>query len=351
MIFCDRIRHELMDNSSSKSFTVTGIDVKGLKYVLDWIKASVHEKKTADFQKAGSPGPLLYCELNCANQHFIFQFDQEDPDIFLKYLNAIIAANYLGIPARDFADNMTKVMLGVARNVQMTWDQVEYFLYDPALASCSDQVRGVATASIFYAWWRCKLTDEDAPADMEYLSYLRDNDEKLDQDLHDWCVRNKEEIERKRAEKRAKRDQEAAGAGYGAGADYGAPSGFPTAADVGGGWEMEIENTVPVATGGWDNPSNADSVQTNAGSDDVPMKTISTQSGDKGWDSGIDIATRETTPGANDAISTIVTEESTRAMAHAGAGGGLPTFESDAAAGGDWADEVNQHDQYANQQW
>lgn len=59
MIFCDRIRHELMDNSSSKSFTVTGIDVKGLKYVLDWIKTSVQEKKTADFEKVDSLDSLL----------------------------------------------------------------------------------------------------------------------------------------------------------------------------------------------------------------------------------------------------------------------------------------------------
>jgi hypothetical protein len=55
MVFCDRIRHELMDNNS-KAFTVTGIDLKGLKYVLDWIKASVQEKKLVDFEKVGPSG-------------------------------------------------------------------------------------------------------------------------------------------------------------------------------------------------------------------------------------------------------------------------------------------------------
>ncbi|KEF61440.1 uncharacterized protein A1O9_03006, partial [Exophiala aquamarina CBS 119918] len=230
MIFCDRIRHDLMDNNS-KSFTVTGIDVKGLKYVLDWIKTSVQEKKTADFEK----------------------FDQEDPDVFLKYLNAIIAANYLGIPGRDFADNMTKVMLGVARKVRMSWDHVEYFLYDPELANCSDQVRGIATASIFYAWWSYKLTDEDTPADMKYLSWLRDQDEKLDADLHDWCVRNQEEIERKRAEKRAKRRKEAGGGGEDAGTGEGWNN---DGAGVGGGsgWDTGNADAAPMASGGWDNP-------------------------------------------------------------------------------------------------
>lgn len=51
MVFCDRIRHELLDNPNCKAFTVTGIDLNGLKYVIDWIKASVQEKKTVDFEK------------------------------------------------------------------------------------------------------------------------------------------------------------------------------------------------------------------------------------------------------------------------------------------------------------
>lgn len=60
MVFCDRIRHDLMDNSTCKAFTVTGIDLKGLKYVLTWIKVSVQEKKTADFEKVGPSSGLLF---------------------------------------------------------------------------------------------------------------------------------------------------------------------------------------------------------------------------------------------------------------------------------------------------
>lgn len=266
---------------------------------------------------------------------------------------------------------MTKVMLGVARKVQMSWNQVEYFLYDPALANCSDQVRGIATASIFYAWWNYKLTDEETPADMKYLSWLRDQDEKLDQDLHDWCDRNQEEIERKRAEKRAKREEEAAAGGACEGAGTGEgwnndSAAFGFSADTGGGsgWDTGNTNAAPVASGGWDNLSNGDSAQANTGWDNsapvAPQTSgnafnttnppINTQSGDKGWDSGIDIATRETTPGAYDSASAFTAEENIRGVGRAG-GGLLPAFDSDAAARGDWADEVNQHDQYANQQW
>jgi hypothetical protein len=273
---------------------------------------------------------------------------------------------------------MTKVMLGVARKVQMSWDQVDYFLYDPALDTCSEQVHGIATASIFYAWWTCKLTDEDTPDDMMYLSWLRDQDKKLDTDLHDWCVRNQQEVEKKRAEKRAKRAQEAASGGDGAGAgagegwgNDGAVSGFSGDAGAGSGWDTGNPEAAPMAAGGWDDPIDGQSTQANAGWENVAPAgpqttdistssnafnthgpTITTESADKAWDSGVDVATRENTPSAYESASTFTTEEN---IGDSGSAGGvgrglLPAFDSDPAAGGDWADEVNQHDQHVNQQ-
>lgn len=268
-------------------------------------------------------------------------------------------------------------MLGVARKVRMSWDHVDYFLYDPALDTCSEQVRDIATASIFYAWWTCKLTDEDTPDDMMYLSWLRDQDKKLDTDLHDWCVRNQLEVEKKRAEKRAKRAQEAAsgrdgtGAGEGWG-NEGATSGFSGDAGGGSGCNTGNPDATPVVSGGWDNPIDGQSTQAAAGWENVApagpqtisistsdnvfnshRPTITTQSADKAWDSGVDVATRENTPGAYDSASTFTTEEITGGAGSAsGVGRGvLPAFDSDTAAGGDWADEVNQHDQYVKQQW
>ena len=49
MIFCDRMRHELMDNNS-KSFTVTGGDITGLKDVLAWIQDCVLAGEVAKFK-------------------------------------------------------------------------------------------------------------------------------------------------------------------------------------------------------------------------------------------------------------------------------------------------------------
>jgi len=57
MIFCDRIRHDLMDNNS-KSFTITGLDLTSLKNVLAWIKQCVDEQSIVKFKNVGF-GPDL----------------------------------------------------------------------------------------------------------------------------------------------------------------------------------------------------------------------------------------------------------------------------------------------------
>ena len=54
MIFCDRIRHDLMDNNS-KSFTVTGGNLTGLKEVLAWIKQCVSEESIIKYKEVGLP--------------------------------------------------------------------------------------------------------------------------------------------------------------------------------------------------------------------------------------------------------------------------------------------------------
>jgi hypothetical protein len=50
MIFCDRIRHDLMDNNS-KSFTITGGDLIGLKEVLDWVKECVDAQSITKYKE------------------------------------------------------------------------------------------------------------------------------------------------------------------------------------------------------------------------------------------------------------------------------------------------------------
>lgn len=50
MIFCDRIRHDLMDNQG-KSFTITGGDLTGLKEVLEWIKQCVAEDSIVKYKE------------------------------------------------------------------------------------------------------------------------------------------------------------------------------------------------------------------------------------------------------------------------------------------------------------
>ncbi len=54
MIFCDRIRHDLMENNS-KSFTVVGGDLAGLKEVLAWIKQCVSEESIVKLKDVRFP--------------------------------------------------------------------------------------------------------------------------------------------------------------------------------------------------------------------------------------------------------------------------------------------------------
>jgi hypothetical protein len=49
MIFCDRIRHDLMDYNS-KSFTITGGDLTAHKETLGWIKECIAEQSIVKYK-------------------------------------------------------------------------------------------------------------------------------------------------------------------------------------------------------------------------------------------------------------------------------------------------------------
>ncbi|KIX03034.1 uncharacterized protein Z518_06584 [Rhinocladiella mackenziei CBS 650.93] len=142
MIFCDRIRHNLTENNS-KSFTVMGGDLTGLKNVL--------EQSIVKFT----------------------EIDEITPKLFTTYANAITSAILLGIPARDLANDLTKCLLAIARKVLMDWDEVGWFHRTPTLNACSDQVRQVVAASVFWAWWNLQLDAEETPEDMMFPDALR----------------------------------------------------------------------------------------------------------------------------------------------------------------------------------
>ncbi|KIY03436.1 uncharacterized protein Z520_00127 [Fonsecaea multimorphosa CBS 102226] len=182
MIFCDRIRHDLMDNNS-KSFTIVGGNLNGLKEVVAWIKQCVAEQSIVKFK----------------------DLEDDAPDLFTTYVNVIISAYYLGIPPRDLSDHILKRMSGIARKRLMSWDEVEWFYTTPLLAVLPNDkekaVREVAATSVFWAWWNGKLDENETPEEMMTLSVLRQENSKLDQDLHDWCERNEAEVRKKWEEK------------------------------------------------------------------------------------------------------------------------------------------------------
>ncbi|KIV79523.1 hypothetical protein PV11_07079 [Exophiala sideris] len=243
MIFCDRIRHDLMDYNS-KSFTITGGDLISHKETLAWIKECVTEQSIVKFK----------------------ELDDSIPELFKSYANIIVTATYLGIPARDLGDGLLKRMHGIARKKLMKWDEVEWFYNSPALDTCSVALREVAAASVFWGWWTAKLDEDETPEDMMFLDVLRQEIPKLDHDLHEWCERNEQEVRKKWEEKKKAKEAEASGdtgdfsAGGGGGWDNVAP-----ATTGGGDWDNaaapaaaggnDWENTAPAtaAVGGWDN--------------------------------------------------------------------------------------------------
>lgn len=201
----------------------------------------------------------------------------------------------------------------------MTWDEVEWFYKTPTLSPKNEAVREVAAASVFWAWWNFKLDENETPEDMMILSALRDKIKKLDQDLHDMCEKNEEQVRAKWEEKRKAKEGEGELGGDTSGSGGG----------TGGGWDQAVTSSPAGGESNWDTAG-----------DELAKQNGSNAFTDTGFDSGIDVKTGKTTPsfGPED---------------H-GAGGYHPipgAFDLDDEGSGDWADEVNQHDQYQNQKW
>ncbi|OAP63361.1 hypothetical protein AYL99_02588 [Fonsecaea erecta] len=298
MIFCDRIRHDLMDNNS-KSFTVVGGNLNGLKAVLAWIKQCVDEQSIVKFK----------------------DLDEKVPELFTTYANIIISAYYLGIPPRDLSDHIVKRMAAIARHRLMSWEEVEWFYTTPLLATLPDEkekaVREVASASVFWAWWNGRLDEKETPFEMMTLSVLRQENKKLDQDLHDWCERNEAEVRKKWEEKdRLKKSGGRANGHCGKnGHTVDSSSGGGSASGSGSGWD-EPTTVTSAGTNGWDTFSSEGPL--------CPPNSVATQ------DSGVDVGR-----GAKNIPASLPTLDEMDAI--------------DGAA--DWAEEVSEVTRLNNQQW
>ncbi|KAH0848263.1 hypothetical protein FOPE_02333 [Fonsecaea pedrosoi] len=310
MIFCDRIRHDLMDNNR-KSFTIVGGSLNGLKEVLAWINQCVAEQNIIKFKDVS---PFSF--FSSTETDTPLQFDDNAPNLFTTYANVIISAHYLGIPPRDLSDHIVKRMSAAARKQLMSWAEVEWFYTTPLLATLPDErensVRGVAGASVFWAWWNGKLDENETPEDMMMLSVLRQEISQLDKDLHEWCERNEVEVRKKWEEKDKPKKSGVHTNGY-CGENGHALDGASGGGD-GGGWE-EPTTVTSGGTNGWDTFSTEGPLG--------PPNSVATQ------DSGVDVAFG----GKNSAALP-------------------PLHEMDGINGaGDWAEEVSEITRLNNQQW
>ncbi|KIW65432.1 hypothetical protein PV04_07693 [Phialophora macrospora] len=323
MIFCDRIRRDIMDNSS-KSFTIVGGDLNGHKLVLAWINQCVEEQSIVKFK----------------------DLDESTPGFFTTYANIILSGYYLGIPARDLSDHVLKRMTAIARKQLMTWDEVDWF-YETAFPSTLPQekesaLRGVAAASIFYGWWAAKLDSEETPEEMCILDVMRQKNKQLDDDLHAWCERNEKDVRRKWEEKsNAKK--------YGAQGSNGGGDG--------GGWDQSA-GTTEGNTGGWDN---ADADNGASGGWDVATPAVigglndtaaasSKATSTNTWDS-TDVLNENdapfappnslASPGFSGAKNTHAPLPPLSEITNAATFDENDGFGGTTGGGGDWADEVN----------
>lgn len=264
-------------------------------------------------------------------------------------------------------------MQGIARKVLMSWEEVEWFYSSPSLKACGDPVREVAAASVFWAWWTHKLDDDETPDDMKFLDVLRREIPKLDQDLHDWCERNEQEVRKKWEDKKNGRAAAESAGGDRFGTDGLASGGgggtgwneAPTAsAAIGGGWD-ETPSSAAAKGGDWDT---GDSFVAQDTFTMIPRAEQAT----RGWevsrdsssgnDSAIDVRTGATSPAfQGDKLKS--TGFDLDGPEHNGHAAGTSRDRNAASAGefgddmgeggGDWADEVNQnqHGTIAVQTW
>lgn len=180
---------------------------------------------------------------------FTLQLDEATtPKILTAYANVAISATFLGIPARDLANGLTKRMMAMARRMLMSSDEVKWFYTTPRLDDepWADSIRQVASASVFWAWWTYRLDESVTPKAMMYLDALRRRIPRLDEDLHAWCERNEAYVRRKWEEKRQNMLRERAASIVQAAAN-GADVSFASSAGVDGAGGKALETaTAPV---------------------------------------------------------------------------------------------------------
>lgn len=224
-------------------------------------------------------------------------------------------------------------MTAISRKVQLSWDDLLWFYYTPSLDAVPE-LRKIGTASVFYAWWNGKLDSEETPKAMMCLDVLRKEHSQIDQDLHEWCRKNQEDVERRWEEKKQKRPETAVderdggtGAGNtGAGWEKSAPP-TQSGGEFGNGSEAIVSSGEKSASG-WHKPATAHAGNSWAGQD-----------------------TACNTPAASHNSSSAYASDDHCGKPRDHADG------SSSVAGGEWADEVNDHNStpavggYPDQKW
>ena len=226
----------------------------------------------------------------------MLQYDDDLPDLFSRYARAIEVASYLGVPARDFSEGLTKRLVGIARKKSMSWEEVEEFYrkYE------DNGLREVAAAAVFYAWWRGDLDEDTTPDQMCFLSNLRKWLPLLDEDLHEWAKKNEENIRAKWAQKEEEKKNAADAGDSGFGGESGGGFGDEATTAATGDWN----NSAPAVSGDWDN-------SVPAGGNEWDKENVAPSGGTSDWNTPAPTA------------------------------GGTSSDDND-ASGNDWADEVNQ---------
>ena len=341
-IFSDRYRSEIWDNGA-KSITIIGGDKAVYKEIFDWMLDSIHQDMPT---AAPVPEVSLLFYMILADLLTTTQFDESTPNVFRKYAGLIVAAAYLEVPARDFADHIIKkTLFKLSRDKLMSWDEVDFYIESFQGDSDTDEkMREVLTNSIANAWWKGNLREADDEDDNDYciLSVLRTEHSQLDEDLHTWCEKNEARIRGKWAEKDAQKNGggAAAAGNWDTGAATAGADDWDTPGAAGGGSDWGDVPATTGVVGDW-----------NAGGDAWAGNENGTAAAPKasgGWDdSGIGYASE------NGQKENMAPAEAagwdTGAMPSVAAVGG-DTWD-DGGHGGDWAEEVIADEQISRTSW
>lgn len=255
------------------------------------------------------------------NVHRKIPEPEEDP--FQPTIDIIAAGERLGVPAGSLAYHLKKRLHGCARKRLMPLDQVRNF-YDASSEVHNLGLKDIACASVFNAWWDARLDESVNPELMEELYDMRQENQELDQDLHDACQTRREEVEKKWAEKKAKREAERAeqaadGAGWNGGnlQDQGHSSNEQQ-------WDADANATT---AGDWSSAAN-DTTHASQHDNNAADQFHITAPAVAGWDTHNTTSEQDTTQGW-DQFQKNAGHDSTDGI-------------TDPAAVDDWADEMNE---------